>query len=62
MLSAAVERQFEIIGEALSRVRRVAPELSAQIPDVSDIIGFRNTLAASILSRFGARLKTICRT
>lgn len=45
MLSAAVERQFEIIGEALSRVRRVAPELSAQIPDISDIIGFRNTLA-----------------
>ena len=45
MLSAAVERQFEIIGEALVRLRRIAPEGSAMIPDVAEIIGFRNVLA-----------------
>lgn len=44
MLSAAVERQFEIIGEALVCVRRIAPEVAAMIPDVSQIIGFRNVL------------------
>jgi uncharacterized protein with HEPN domain len=44
MLSAAVERQFEIIGEALVRLRRVAPEVSVTVPDVAEIIGFRNLL------------------
>ena len=45
MLSAAVERQFEIIGEALVGLRRIAPEVAAMIPDISQIIGFRNVLA-----------------
>jgi uncharacterized protein with HEPN domain len=44
MLSAAVERQFEIIGEALVRLRRIAPEVATMIPDVHRIIGFRNVL------------------
>jgi uncharacterized protein with HEPN domain len=44
MLSAAVERQFEIIGEALVCIRKIAPEVAAMIPDVSQIIGFRNVL------------------
>ena|SRR5438105_11423090 len=44
MLSSAVERQFEIVGEALVCLRRIAPEVSAMIPDVADIIGFRNVL------------------
>ena len=44
MFSAAVERQFEIIGEALVRLRRSAPEIAAQIPDIQQIIGFRNVL------------------
>ena len=44
MLSAAVERQFEIIGEAFVCLRRTAPEVAAMIPDVSEIIGFRNVL------------------
>ena len=44
MLSAAVERQFEIIGEALVRLRRIAPDVIAMLPDVPEIIGFRNVL------------------
>jgi len=44
MLSAATERQFEIIGEAFAGLRRRAPEVAAMIPDISQIIGFRNVL------------------
>jgi uncharacterized protein with HEPN domain len=44
MLAAAVERQFEIIGEALVGLRRVAPEVAAMVPDLPQIIGFRNVL------------------
>ena len=44
MLSAAVERQFAIIGEALAALRRIAPEVAAMIPEVEQIIGFRNVL------------------
>jgi uncharacterized protein with HEPN domain len=44
MLSAAIERQFEIIGEAFAGLRRRAPEVAAMVPDISQIIGFRNIL------------------
>jgi len=41
---AAVERKCEIIGEALNRLSRLAPEMAATIPDLPRIIGFRNVL------------------
>ncbi len=41
----AVEREFEIIGEALIRIRRKAPELLDPITDHQQIIGFRNVIA-----------------
>jgi uncharacterized protein with HEPN domain len=41
MLRSAVERQFEIIGEALSGSRRIDPQAAAKIPDVFRIIAFR---------------------
>jgi uncharacterized protein with HEPN domain len=44
MLSAAVEREFEIIGEALNRLRQAAPEVAAGIPKLEQIIAFRNIL------------------
>jgi uncharacterized protein with HEPN domain len=44
MLRAAVERQFEIIGEALVGLRRVEPAIALQIPDLLRIIAFRNIL------------------
>jgi len=45
MLHSAVERQFEIIGEALVQLRRRTPDVVALIPDLPQIIGFRNVLA-----------------
>ncbi len=44
MLRAAVERQFEIIGEAFAGLRRVDPAVAAAIPDLPRIIAFRNVL------------------
>jgi len=44
MLRAAVERQFEIIGEAFVGLRRADPALAAQLPDLPQIIAFRNVL------------------
>jgi uncharacterized protein with HEPN domain len=44
LVRAAVERQFEIIGEALNRLSKVAPDLAKRVPDLRAIIGFRNVL------------------
>lgn len=45
MLRSAVERQFEILGEALRRLDQLAPELTARITDHRRIIDFRNLIA-----------------
>ena len=42
---AAVERKFEIIGEAVNRLHTDHPELASRIPDMRRIIDFRNYLA-----------------
>lgn len=44
MLQSAVERQFEIIGEALSQLLKVDPELGKSITDHRRIVAFRNRL------------------
>jgi len=40
-----VERNLEIIGEALFRLRKTDPVTAASITDVHQIIGLRNRLA-----------------
>ncbi len=41
----AVERSFEIIGEALSRLARDFPGIADRIPEHRRVIDFRNVLA-----------------
>lgn len=44
LVRAAVERKFEIIGEALNQLSKHAPDLARRIPELSKIVGFRNRL------------------
>ncbi len=44
MLRAAVERQFEIIGEALARLIQLDETLAARITEYRRIVAFRNIL------------------
>ena len=44
MLRAAVEREFEIIGEAMTRLARVDESVAARIGGYQRIIAFRNVL------------------
>ena len=44
MLRAAVEREFEIIGEAMTQLARVDEALAARISQHKRIIAFRNVL------------------
>lgn len=44
LVRAAVERKFEIIGEALNQLAKHAPELARRIPDLRRIVDFRNVL------------------
>lgn len=40
----AVERRFAVIGEALNRLKRDAPEIHAQIDHTAEIAAFRNII------------------
>ena len=44
MLRSAVERQLEIVGEALSQLSRRNQDLASRIPDLGQVVAFRNIL------------------
>lgn len=44
LLRSAVERQLEIVGEALNQLRKSAPGAAAQIPDLPRAVALRNVL------------------
>lgn len=45
LIRSAVERQFEIIGEALKELKKDCPEHFDKISEASRIISFRNVIA-----------------
>lgn len=45
LLRSAVERQLEILGEALSRLRANDPDTAVRVPDIDRIVGMRNVIA-----------------
>jgi uncharacterized protein with HEPN domain len=50
----AVEREFEILGEALNRLHRADPNTASRIPGLRDAVGLRNVLIhgyATVLDR-----------
>jgi uncharacterized protein with HEPN domain len=44
LVSSAVERNFEIIGEALNQLAKFDPMLASRIPEISRIVALRNIL------------------
>lgn len=44
LLRQAIERNFEIIGEAINRIRQGDPAVASQITDADRIVAFRNVL------------------
>jgi len=44
LVRAAVERKFEIIGEALNRIKKIDEAILSDVDDFQRIIGFRNVI------------------
>ena len=44
LFRSAVERKFEVMGEAINRIKRDEPAILSQIRNYRDIISFRNIL------------------
>ena len=44
LLRSAVERKFEILGEALNRAEQSDPELTERLPELRRIVGMRNRI------------------
>ena len=44
LLRSAVERKFEIMGEAMNRIHHDTPELVSEIRNYRELISFRNIL------------------
>ncbi|MDQ3404512.1 MAG: DUF86 domain-containing protein [Actinomycetota bacterium] len=44
MLRSAIERQFEIVGEALNQLSKIDGEIASAVPELPRIVAFRNIL------------------
>lgn len=44
LLRSAVERQFEIAGEALNQMSKIDSAVAAEIPQLRKVVSFRNVL------------------
>jgi uncharacterized protein with HEPN domain len=45
LLQSGIERKFEILGEALYRIKKIDESFISKITDAHKIIGFRNVIA-----------------
>lgn len=45
LLRSAVERQFEILGEAMTRAMRIDPGLGGRLAERQRVVDFRNVIA-----------------
>ena len=54
LVQAAVERKFEVIGEALNQLSKLAPLLAARIPDLAQVVAFRNQLIHGYATELGS--------
>ena len=55
---SAVERQFEVAGEALARLAKESPALAERIPDYRQVIAFRNVTISMRISTSNRQLST----
>lgn len=73
LLRSAVERQLEIVGEALSQLAKSNADLAGQVPELPRIVAFRNilihgyasvddTLVWQVLTEKLPRLEAVLRT
>ena len=62
LITAAVERKFEVIGEALNQLSKLFPELAERVPNRREIIGFRNVLIHGYATIDHARVWRIVET
>jgi uncharacterized protein with HEPN domain len=44
LVQAAVERKFEVIGEALNQLSKLDAAMAKRLPDLQQIVAFRNQL------------------
>jgi uncharacterized protein with HEPN domain len=44
MVQAAVERKFEVIGEALNQLAKLDESMAKRVPNLPQIVAFRNQL------------------
>lgn len=44
LVQSATERKFEVIGEALNQLARVDAALAGRVPELAQIVAFRNQL------------------
>ena len=44
LIRSAVERQFEIVGEAFAKLRQADPAVAQRIPELDRVVVFRNLL------------------
>ena len=66
LVRSAVERQLEIIGEALSPLAKVDPQMASNVAELRRVMAFRNissmAMRRSIAIKYGALFRTSCRS